>query len=181
MLAGAEADAAPFAMCHMTHQAVQQAAAMPHFAAAAAAANVQLPLPTPQPLKPQTRAVLRACCVAACPPTCLRPRGVQGLPGAEAHLTVVSGDVTDAAGLQAAMSCCEQLVHLAAVVDVSPPRDEAHKQQMVDTALHGTRTVLGAWGWRRAPSGRGGMKASSSSTSKSDFADGAQPSIHQSC
>lgn len=68
---------------------------------------------------------------------------VQALPGAAQRLTVISGDVTDAAGLQCAMKHCQQLVHLAAVVDVLPPRDEQHKQQMIDTALQGTRMVLG--------------------------------------
>lgn len=67
----------------------------------------------------------------------------QVLPGAEQHLTVVSGDVTDAAALQAAMAQCQQLVHLAGVVDVLPPRDEQQRQQMVSTALEGTRLVLG--------------------------------------
>lgn len=65
------------------------------------------------------------------------------LPGADQHLTVISGDVTNAASLQSAMVNCEQLVHLAAVVDVKPPKDEQHKQQMIDTALEGTRMVLG--------------------------------------
>jgi nucleoside-diphosphate-sugar epimerase len=76
------------------------------------------------------------------------------LPGAEQQLTVVTGDVTDPAALQAAMSECEQLVHLAAVVDVAPPRDEAHKQQMIDTALDGTRMVLGEWGRKNVRHGR---------------------------
>lgn len=67
----------------------------------------------------------------------------QVLPGAEQHLTVVSGDVTDAVALQAAMAQCQQLVHLAGVVDVLPPRDEQQRQQMVSTALEGTRLVLG--------------------------------------
>lgn len=68
---------------------------------------------------------------------------MQTLPGAQQHLTVVSGDVTDAAALRSAMAQCEQLVHLAAVVDVLPPRDEQHRQEMIDTALEGTRLVLG--------------------------------------
>lgn len=67
----------------------------------------------------------------------------QALPGADRHLTVVSGDVSDTAALQAAMAQCEQLVHLAAVVDIAPPRDEQHKQQMIQTALDGTSMVLG--------------------------------------
>lgn len=66
------------------------------------------------------------------------------LPGADRHLTVVSGDVTDAAALQAAMAQCQQLVHLAGVVDVLPPRHEQQRQQMVSTALEGTRMVLDA-------------------------------------
>jgi hypothetical protein len=65
------------------------------------------------------------------------------LPGADQHLTIISGDVTNAASLQAAMVNCEQLVHLAAVVDIKPPTDEQHKQQMISTALNGTRMVLG--------------------------------------
>jgi nucleoside-diphosphate-sugar epimerase len=67
----------------------------------------------------------------------------QVLPGADQHLTVISGDVSDAAALQAAMAQCEQLVHLAAVVDIAPPRDEQHRQAMIQTALDGTRMVLG--------------------------------------
>jgi hypothetical protein len=50
--------------------------------------------------------------------------------------------MTDAAALQAAMAQCQQLVHLAGVVDVLPPRDEQQRQQMVSTALEGTRMVL---------------------------------------
>jgi len=68
---------------------------------------------------------------------------LQCLPGVGEHLTVVSGDITDAAALHKAMQQCQQLVHLAAIVDVRPPRDEAHKQQMIETALEGTRMVLG--------------------------------------
>jgi nucleoside-diphosphate-sugar epimerase len=64
------------------------------------------------------------------------------LPGADQHLTVINGDVTNAASLQAAMVGCEQLVHLAAVVDIKPPTDDQHKQQMISTALEGTRIVL---------------------------------------
>lgn len=66
------------------------------------------------------------------------------LPGAPKHLNVVFGDVTDPAALRAAMSSCEQLVHLAAVVDVRPPESEAQKQAMIDTALQGTQLVLDA-------------------------------------
>lgn len=76
---------------------------------------------------------------------CLAVCRLQVLPGAEQHLTVVSGDVTDAASLQSAMMQCEQLVHLAAVVDVLPPKDEQHKQDMINTALEGTRLVLGEY------------------------------------
>jgi nucleoside-diphosphate-sugar epimerase len=68
---------------------------------------------------------------------------LQVLPGAAQHLTIISGDVSDAAALQAAMAQCEQLVHLAAVVDIAPPRDEQHRQEMIQTALDGTRMVLG--------------------------------------
>jgi nucleoside-diphosphate-sugar epimerase len=57
--------------------------------------------------------------------------------------------VTDAASLRAAMTGCQQLVHLAAVVDIREPPDAASRQRMVDTALNGTRMVLGAL--RRGP------------------------------
>ncbi len=70
---------------------------------------------------------------------------IQALPGANEHLTVIMGDVSDAAVLTAAMSHCEQLVHLAAVVDVRPPKEEKHRHAMIQTALDGTRIVLSEW------------------------------------
>lgn len=54
-----------------------------------------------------------------------------------------TGDVTDPAALAKAIKGCEQLVHLAAVVDLLTPKTEPEKQKKLDTALQGTRTVLG--------------------------------------
>jgi nucleoside-diphosphate-sugar epimerase len=58
-------------------------------------------------------------------------------------MQIVSGDVMDPDALIVAMRGCDQLVHLAAVVDVLQPKDEKERQQMVQTAVQGTKMVLG--------------------------------------
>ncbi|KAF6259935.1 hypothetical protein COO60DRAFT_1700582 [Scenedesmus sp. NREL 46B-D3] len=83
-----------------------------------------------------------------------RPRGgpdpedmllyLKNLPGAVKQLQVIIGDVTDPNALRVAMRGCDQLVHLAAVVDVLQPKDEKGRQQMVQTAVQGTQMVLDA-------------------------------------
>jgi nucleoside-diphosphate-sugar epimerase len=60
-------------------------------------------------------------------------------------MKVISGDVTDPESLILAMRGCDQLVHLAAVVDVLQPKDEKERQQMVHTAMQGTKMVLGEY------------------------------------
>lgn len=71
-------------------------------------------------------------------------RHLQDLPGATQRLSLFPGDVLQPwreGGLAAALGGCSGLLHLAAVVDLLP----GTKQQglMVDTALRGTREVLG--------------------------------------
>jgi nucleoside-diphosphate-sugar epimerase len=68
---------------------------------------------------------------------------LQGLPGAAKQMHIISGDVNDPNSLMVAMRGCDQLVHLAAVVDVLQPKDEKERQQMVQTAVQGTKMVLG--------------------------------------
>ena len=71
----------------------------------------------------------------------------QNLPGASQRLTIHYGDVTEATALAKSIKGCEQLVHLAAVVDLLTPKTEPEKERMLATALQGTRIVLGkVWG-----------------------------------
>jgi nucleoside-diphosphate-sugar epimerase len=58
-------------------------------------------------------------------------------------LHIITGDVTNCASLLEAMQGCDQLVHLAAVVDLLTPKTEQQRQHMVETAVQGTRKVLG--------------------------------------
>lgn len=51
--------------------------------------------------------------------------------------------MTDPDALAKAIKGCDQLVHLAAVVDLLTPKNEQDKQRMLATALEGTRIVLG--------------------------------------
>lgn len=75
------------------------------------------------------------------------PVYVQSLPGADRQMKVISGDVTQPDSLTVAMRGCDQLVHLAAVVDLLTPKDEQERHKMVQTAVQGTQMVLGEPSW----------------------------------